>query len=30
VLCVSLASIMSWVERRTAIPGLIVGGRQRR
>jgi len=30
VLCVSLAAIMSWVERRTAIPGLIVGGRQRR
>jgi His/Glu/Gln/Arg/opine family amino acid ABC transporter permease subunit len=30
VLCVSIASIMSWVERRTAIPGLIVGGRRRR
>jgi His/Glu/Gln/Arg/opine family amino acid ABC transporter permease subunit len=30
VLCVSIASIMSWVERHTAIPGLIVGGRQRR
>jgi len=30
VLCVSIASVMSWVERRTAIPGLIVGGRQRR
>ena len=30
VLCVSIATIMSWVERRTAIPGLIVGGRQRR
>jgi His/Glu/Gln/Arg/opine family amino acid ABC transporter permease subunit len=29
VLCVSLASIMAWVERRTAIPGLIVGGRRR-
>ena len=29
VLCVSLASVMAWVERRTAIPGLIVGGRQR-
>ena len=29
VLCVSLAAVMSWVERRTAIPGLIVGGRQR-
>jgi len=30
VLCVSIAAIMSWVERHTAIPGLIVGGRQRR
>ena len=30
VLCVSIATIMSWVERHTAIPGLIVGGRQRR
>jgi glutamate/aspartate transport system permease protein len=30
VLCLSIASIMSWVERRTAIPGMIVGGRQRR
>src|SRR4029434_3517585 len=30
VLCVSIATLMSWVERRTAIPGLIVGGRQRR
>jgi His/Glu/Gln/Arg/opine family amino acid ABC transporter permease subunit len=31
VLCVSLASIMAWVERRTAIPGLITaGGRRRR
>jgi His/Glu/Gln/Arg/opine family amino acid ABC transporter permease subunit len=30
-LCVSLASLMGWVERRTAIPGLIaVGGRRRR
>src|SRR5499433_3075739 len=29
VLCVSLASIMSWVERRTAIPGLIVAGARR-
>jgi len=29
VLCVSLASIMAWVERRTAIPGLITGGRRR-
>ena len=30
VLCLTIASIMSWVERRTAIPGMIVGGRQRR
>jgi His/Glu/Gln/Arg/opine family amino acid ABC transporter permease subunit len=30
VLCVSIASIMSWVERRSAIPGLIAGGRPRR
>ncbi len=31
VLCVSLASLMSWIERRTAIPGLITsGGRRRR
>src|SRR5262249_29629257 len=31
VLCVALASIMGWVERRTAIPGLITaGGRRRR
>jgi len=30
VLCVGLASIMSWVERRTAIPGLIAGGARRR
>jgi len=29
VLCVGVASIMSWVERRTAIPGLIVGGARR-
>ncbi len=30
VLCVCLASLMGWVERRTAIPGLITaGGRQR-
>ena len=28
VLCVSIASIMAWVERRTAIPGLITGGRR--
>ena len=27
VLCVTIASIMGWVERRTAIPGLITGGR---
>ena len=30
VLCVSLASIMGWVERRTAIPGLITAGKGRR
>ncbi len=30
VLCVGLASIMSWIERRTAIPGLITGGGSRR
>ena len=30
VLCVGLASFMSWVERRTAIPGLITSGRRRR
>jgi glutamate/aspartate transport system permease protein len=30
VLCVSIASLMSWVERRTAIPGLITGGGRRR
>jgi len=30
VLCVSIASIMSWVERRTAIPGLITAGRRAR
>jgi His/Glu/Gln/Arg/opine family amino acid ABC transporter permease subunit len=30
VLCVGLASIMSWVERRTAIPGLITSGGRRR
>ena len=29
VLCVSLASVMSWVERRTAIPGLITAGKRR-
>jgi His/Glu/Gln/Arg/opine family amino acid ABC transporter permease subunit len=29
VLCVGLASIMSWVERRTAIPGLITSGGRR-
>src|SRR5712692_422605 len=26
VLCVGIASLMSWVERRTAIPGLITSG----
>ena len=30
VLCVALASIMSWIERRTAIPGLITSGGRRR
>jgi His/Glu/Gln/Arg/opine family amino acid ABC transporter permease subunit len=30
VLCVALASVMSWVERRTAIPGLITAGGGRR
>ena len=30
VLCVGIASLMSWVERRTAIPGLITGGGGRR
>ncbi len=30
VLCVSIASIMGWVERRTAIPGLITAGKRRR
>jgi glutamate/aspartate transport system permease protein len=30
VLCLSLSALMSWVERRTAIPGLIAGGRRRR
>ena len=30
ILCVSLATIMSWVERRTAIPGLITAGRRQR
>ena len=29
VLCLSVASLMAWVERRTAIPGLIGGGRRR-
>ncbi|HVQ75608.1 MAG TPA: amino acid ABC transporter permease [Candidatus Binatia bacterium] len=28
LLCVSIASVMAWVERRTAIPGLITGGRR--
>ena len=30
VLCLSLSALMGWVERRTAIPGLIAGGRRRR
>jgi His/Glu/Gln/Arg/opine family amino acid ABC transporter permease subunit len=30
VLCIGLASIMAWVERRTAIPGLITTGGRRR
>ena len=30
VLCVSLAGLMGWVERRTAIPGLITSGRRAR
>ncbi|HMB35122.1 MAG TPA: amino acid ABC transporter permease [Methylomirabilota bacterium] len=30
MLCLGLASIMSWIERRTAIPGLITGGGRRR
>ena len=30
VLCVGIASLMSWVERRTAIPGLIMAGGGRR
>jgi len=29
-LCVGIASLMSWVERRTAIPGLITAGGRRR
>jgi His/Glu/Gln/Arg/opine family amino acid ABC transporter permease subunit len=29
VLCVGIASVMSWVERRTAIPGLITSGARR-
>ncbi len=29
VLCLSISAIMGWVERRTAIPGLITGGRRR-
>jgi His/Glu/Gln/Arg/opine family amino acid ABC transporter permease subunit len=28
-LCLSISTIMSWVETRTAIPGLITGGRRR-
>ena len=30
VLCIGIASLMSWVERRTAIPGLITAGGRRR
>jgi His/Glu/Gln/Arg/opine family amino acid ABC transporter permease subunit len=30
ILCVGLASIMAWVERRTAIPGFITSGGRRR
>ena len=30
VLCIGLASLMSWLERRTAIPGLITSGGRRR
>jgi His/Glu/Gln/Arg/opine family amino acid ABC transporter permease subunit len=30
VLCVGIASLMGWVERRTAIPGLITSGARRR
>jgi His/Glu/Gln/Arg/opine family amino acid ABC transporter permease subunit len=30
VLCIGLASLMSWVERRTAIPGFITSGGRRR
>lgn len=29
-LCLSIAFLMAWLERRTAIPGLITGGRRRR
>ena len=29
VLCLSIATVMGWVERRTAIPGLITGGGRR-
>ena len=29
VLCLSISAIMGWIERRTAIPGLIAGGRRR-
>ena len=29
VLCIGIASLMSWVERRTAIPGLITAGARR-
>jgi len=30
ILCLSLSAFMGWVERRTAIPGLIAGGGRRR
>jgi His/Glu/Gln/Arg/opine family amino acid ABC transporter permease subunit len=29
VLCLSISAVMGWIERRTAIPGLITGGRRR-
>jgi His/Glu/Gln/Arg/opine family amino acid ABC transporter permease subunit len=29
VLCLSISTVMGWVERKTAIPGLITGGRRR-
>jgi glutamate/aspartate transport system permease protein len=30
LLCLSLASVMGWIERRSAIPGLIAAGGKRR